>query len=186
MVCDYQIHNDLTYMGESTCPYCDQLLVKDDAAADPCCSEQGVSDVDGMNVCLNCGLVHSCVYADERINFYENIYRIHRKSVYHRKYHIENVLNNICFENRVKLSHNKKDRIFKIFNEIGTAIPLLNFNRKRMISSKFIIKQIFLLFGIPFNVIEVTKSKKTLKFYNRYWVDILLLRFDRIINIIRK
>ena len=186
MVCDYQIHNDLTYTGESTCPYCDQLLVEGDVVADPYCSEEGVSDVDGMNVCLNCGSVHSCVYADERIDFYENIHRIHRKSVYHRKYHIENVLNSICFENGVKLSYKQRDRIFKVFDEIGTVIPLLNLNLKRMISSKFIIKQIFILFGIPFEFIKVTKSKRTLIFYNRYWVDILLLRFDRIIHIIRK
>ena len=172
-------------MGESTCPYCDQLLVEGDVLADPCYSEQSVSDVDGMNVCLNCGLVHSCVYADERIDFYENIHRIHRKSVYHRKYHIENVLNSICFENRVKLSYKERDKIYKIFNEIGTAIPLLNLKRKRMISIKFIIKQLLILFGIPFEFIKVTKSKR-LKFYNRYWVDILLLRFDRIIHIIRK
>ena len=103
----------------------------------PCCSEEGISDVDGMNVCLNCGSVHSCVYADERIDFYENIHRILRKSVYHRTYHIENVLNSICFENGVKLSYKERDKIYKVFDEIGTAIPLLNLNRKRMISIKF-------------------------------------------------
>ena len=86
----------------------------------------------------------------------------------------------------MKLSHHQRDRIFKVFDEIGTAIPLLNLNWKRMISIKFIIKQIFILFGIPFEFIKVTKSKRTLKFYNRYWAHILLLRFDRIIHIIRK
>ena len=31
--------------------------------------------------------------ADEYVNFYENRYRIMEKYIYHRKYHIENVLN---------------------------------------------------------------------------------------------
>ena len=37
-------------MGESTCPFCDQLLAEGDIMVDPCCSEQGISVVDGMNV----------------------------------------------------------------------------------------------------------------------------------------
>ena len=164
MICDYQIHNDLTYMGESTCPYCDQLLVKGDVVVNPCCSELGVSDVDGMNVCLNCGLVHSCVYADERIDFYENLHRIRRKSVYHRKYHIENVLNSMCFENGVKLSYKQRDKICKIFNEIGTAIPLLNLKRKRMIGTKFIIKQLLYCWVFLLSSLRSQKRKVRLNF----------------------
>jgi len=186
MCCNSQIHDELKNIEEYTCPFCDQLLVEDDKVAESCCSEQDVENKNGINVCLNCGSVHGYVYVNEYIDFYENMHRIRRKSVYHRKYHIENVLNSICYGNRVELTHDQRDRIYKVFVEIGTILPLVNRTRKRMISTKFIIRQIFMLLGLPFEFIMVSKSRRTLEFYNRYWVEILLLRFDRIIRIIRE
>ncbi len=117
------------------------------------------------------------------IIFYENMYRIRRKSVYHRKYHIDNVFNSICYENRAELSNDQRDRIHKVFAEINSALPSVNKNRKRMISTKYIIRQFFVLLGLPFDFIKVSKSKKTLEFYNRYWAKISQLKFDKIIRI---
>ena len=186
MSCNSQIHDELKNMGESSCPFCDQLLVEVDKVVEPCCSEQDMENINGMNVCLNCGSVRGYVYANERIDFYENMHRIRRKSVYHWKYHIDNVLNDICYGNGVELSYKQRHQIHKVFDEIGSILPLVNGTRKRMISTKFIIKQLFILLGIPSEFIKVTKSKKTLKFYNQYWAEILLLRSDRIIHIISK
>ena len=186
MICNPQIHDESKQMEESVCPFCDQLLVEGDKSADLCCAEPNIENNNGMNVCLNCGSIHGNVYVHEYSNFYENLYRIQRKSVYHRKYHIENVLNSICYGNRVGLTHDQRSRIYKIFVEIGTILPSVNGTRKRMISTKFIIRQIFMLLGLPYEFIKVSKSRRTLEFYNRYWVKILLLRFDRIIHIIRK
>lgn len=185
MCCNYQIHESLKNMEEFTCPFCGQILVESDKVVELCCGEQDIENVNGMNVCLNCGSVHGYVYVDEYIDFYENMYRIRRKSIYHRKYHIENVLNSICFDNRVELTHDQRDRIYKVFVVIGSVLPSVNRNRKRMISTKFIIKQIFMLLGIPFEFIMVSKSRRTLDFYDRYWIEILLLSFERIISIIR-
>ena len=103
MNCNSQIHDELKNMMESTCPFCDQQLVEVVKAVEPCCSEQDMKNVNGMNVCLNCGLVHGCDYIAEYFNFYDNMYRIRRKSIYHRKYHIENVMNSISFENNIQL-----------------------------------------------------------------------------------
>ena len=186
MCCNSQIHDELKNMEESTCPFCDQLLVEGDNVVESCCSEQDIENKNGINVCINCGSIHGYVYVHEYINFYENMYRIRRKSVYHRKYHIENVLNSICYGNRVGLTHDQRSRIYKIFVEIDSILPLVNRNRKRLISTKFIIRQIFMLLGLHFEFIKVSKSRRTLEFYNRYWVKILLLRFDRIIRIIRE
>ena len=102
MSCNSQIHDGLKNMEESVCPFCNQLLIEGNKDDEPCCIGQDMGTKIGMNLCLNCGIVHSCVYASEFINFYENMYKIRRKSVYHRKYHIEAVLNNICFIKRVK------------------------------------------------------------------------------------
>ena len=139
--CNSQIHDELKNMEESRCPYCDQLLVEGDKVAESCCSEPDMANKNGMNVCLHCGLVHGCEYAIEYLDFYENMYKIRRKSVYHRKYHIETVLNNICFENRIDLTHDQRDRIYRVFAEISDIIPTVNGRRKRLISTKYVIRQ---------------------------------------------
>ena len=170
-------------MDESTCPYCDQLLVEGDKVAESCCSEPDMADENGMNVCLNCGLVHGYEYVIGYIDFYENTYKIRQKSVYNRKYHIENVLNSICHENRVELTFSQRTQICRTFDELGYIIPTLNKNRKRLINTKFLIKQIFMLLGLPFKFLKVSKSKKTLRFYNRYCAKISFLKFDKIMQI---
>ena len=185
MSCNSEIHDELKILKEPICPFCDQLLIEDNKEADPCCSKQNIANDNYANLCLNCGLVHGYDYVNEYIDFYENMHRIRRKSVYHRKYHIENMLNSICYENRVELTISQRTQICRIFDEIDNIIPTLNKKRKRLISTKFLIKQIFMLLGLPFEFIKVSKSKKTLQFYNRYWNEILTLKSDKIIHIIK-
>ena len=185
MCCNSQIYDELKNMEESTCPFCDQLLVEGDKVADLCCSEQDVENKNGMNVCLNCGSVHGYDYVNEYIDFYENMHRIPRKSVYHRKYHIENVLNSICYGNRVELTHNQKDRIYKVFVEIGAILPLVNGTRKRMISVNFIIVKILKMMKLSHSNVKVTKSKRTLSSYERYWDQIISMIGGKIKEIIK-
>ena len=171
-------------MEEYTCPYCDQLLLKDDKVSESCCSTPDMSNENGINVCINCGLVHGYDNVNEYIDFYENMYRIRRKSVYNRKYHIENVMNDICFENRIDLSHDQRMRIFRVFTEISDIIPTVNGRRKRLISTKYIICRLFELLGIQISI-EISKSQKTMDFYYRYWNEILSLKSDKIIHIMK-
>ena len=96
------------------------------------------------------------------------------------------MINNICFKNGFQISYKNRDKIFKIFKEIGSVIQLVNNDRKRMINLNFIFKQIFKMLDLPNDKIKITKSKKTLQKYNQYWVDILLLKFDKIIKIIQE
>ena len=53
-----------------------------------------------------------------------------------------------------------------------------------MISVKFIMKQLFKMLGLPYNDINVTKSKKTLKYYKQYWEKVQSLVGDKIQSII--
>ena len=119
------------------------------------------------------------------IDFYENMYKIRRRSVYHRKYHIESVLNNIYFETRIDLTHDQRKKIYKTFEIIGSVIPSVNKLRRRMISTKYILRQLFKLLDLPFECIKITKSRKTLEFYNRYWAKILELKNAEILRIIK-
>ena len=58
---------------------------------------------DGYLACKNCGQVHDYLRADEYIDFYQNRHRIRKKSVYHRKYHIMNVMNDIAQKNNIQI-----------------------------------------------------------------------------------
>lgn len=95
MNCDLVIHDKFKNMGELTCPFCDQQVkeyvsVKKD---EPCCENKELINDVGMIVCQNCGVADSHNLVSGYIDFYENRYKIRRKSVYNRKYHIENILN---------------------------------------------------------------------------------------------
>ena len=150
-------------MEESTCPFCDQQLFEVNKAVEPCCSEQNMETVKGMNTCINCGLVNGYDYVPDYFNFHENMYKIRRKSVYNRKYHIENVINSISSENYIQLTHYQRDNIYKVFIEINSVLHKVNDGRKRMISIKFILKQLFQMLGLPYKDIQVTKNIKKIK-----------------------
>ena len=184
MRCNTQIHDELKNMEESTCPFCDLLLVEVDKVVESCCCEQDMENVNGMNVCINCGSVHGYDYVPERVDFHENMYKIRRKSVYHRKYHIENVLNSLCYRNRVQLTHNQRNRIYKVFAEIDSILHKINDGRKRIIQVEFILLQLFKMLGLPYKDIQVTKSEETLTYYKQYWAKVQLLIGDKIQSII--
>ena len=159
MNCNPQIHDELKNMEEYTCPFCDQPLVIN-TVADLCCNEQDIAIINGMNTCINCGLVHGYHYAIEPFNFYDNMHRIQKKSIYQRKYHIENVLNSISINNNIQITYHQRKKIHKVFIEIDNVINKVNNGRKRMISIKYVIKQLFQMLGLPYKDINITKSKK--------------------------
>ena len=179
MSCNSVIHDELKNTEETTCPFCGKQLVNVEnfkKVIESCCSKQEIINDNGMNVCKNCGLVQYYNYHKDYIDFNENKYKIRKKSVYIRKYHIDNVLNSISSENR----------IYKVFVEIDSVLHKVNDGRKRMISIKFIIKQLFKMLRLPYKSIQVTKSKKTLTYYEQYWAEVQLLIGDKIQSIINK
>ena len=184
MSCNFQIHDELKNMMESTCPFCDQQLVEVVKVVEPCCSEQHMETVNGMNICINCGSVHGYDYVKEYFNFYDNMYRIRKKSIYHRKYHIDNLMNIISFKNNIQVTQKQMNQIHKVFIEIDSVLHEVNDGRKRMISIKFIMKQLFKMLGLPYKDIQVTKSKRTLKYYKQYWGKVQSLIGDRIQSMI--
>ena len=182
MSCNYQIHDELKSMEECTCPFCDQQLVEGDKVIESCCSEQDMENVNGMNICMNRGSVHGYDYLTEYFNFYDNMYKIRQKSVYHRNYHIDNVMNAISFKNNIYLTHKQREQI--VFVEIDNVLHKVDDGRKRIISIKFIVKQLFKMLGLPYKDINVTKSKRTLPYCKQYWEKVQLLIGNRIQSII--
>ena len=125
---------------------------------------------DGFIVCKNCRQVHDYLTADEYVDFYENRHRIKRKSVYHRKYHILNVVNDIAHDNNIQVGYYNREKILRIFRLVDQVIPQVNnFRRKRLISVNFIIKRLFDILGVEYKIIPITQSKNTLRYYENWW-----------------
>ena len=136
-----------------------------------CCSDMKLVK-DGYLVCENCGQVHDYLTVDEYIDFYENRYRIKRKSVYHRKYHIINVMNDIAQTNGIQIGYYNRENILRIFKLIDNVAHQPGVRRKRLISVNFILKQLFDILEIEYKFIPLTKSKKTLNYYSQWWAQI--------------
>ena len=184
-MCDSTIHNVLIDIDEQICPFCDMVLIVGKEIPYKCCETKVLVDVDGIRVCISCGMVDGCIAKCDYIDFYENMFRIRRKSVYIRKYHIEKIVNDLLFNNNVELTYNQRTQIYKIFELIGFIANQINENRKRIIGVKYLLKRIFDMMNIKYNI-TITKSKRTLTFYNAYWEKIITVIGDKIKSIIDK
>ena len=191
MNCNKELHDELKESGDIVCHFCDQKL--EDSNEKPqdrlvkyysCCDNQYIINNDGMLVCWSCGIGQGYELSVEYVDFYKNRHRFIRKSVYHREYHINNILLDIEEKYNIKISNCQKHKIDAIYVEIGKVLNEVNGTRKRMISVNFIMRKIFKMMGIPYKNIPISKSKKTLAFYDRYWVSIMSLIGDKIKSII--
>ena len=153
---------------------------------DLCCDCQDIINDNGMLVCLSCGIVQRYESSTEYVDFYENRHKMKRKSVYHRKYHINNILMDISTKHDITFSVEQKNKIMRIFSEIGKILPQINGERKRMVSIYFILIKIFKMLGIESNKLPITKSKKTLASYEKYWKQMNELIGDKMKEIINK
>ena len=188
MRCNEKFHGIIrNETGERFCPICSQDMEYDDEDRrvyskeyDLCCDCQDVIRNFGMFVCRSCGIVQGFEPAREYVDFYDNRHRIRRKSVYHRKYHINDILMRISMNHNIEISVEQKTKIMRIFNEIGEIIPKMESERKRMISLNFILRQVLRMMGLPYEKIPISKTKKTLTSYQQYWDRIILLIGDRI------
>ena len=94
------------------------------------------------------------------------------------------MLDNISIDNNIQLTYHQRELIYGVFDEINSIIHEVNYGRKRMISFKYIIKRLLNMLGLPCKDINVTKSKRTLTYYEQFWDRILSLIGDRIQSII--
>ena len=168
MQCEIGLHEGLLDLSQDFCPFCQKPLKEENKNIVNyylCCKYQDIIIHNESIVCKTCGVVQGYKKAKEFINFYENLYRIKRKSVYHRKYH----LNNILMKQSINFSMENKRKILRIFFEIDKILPQINGERKRMISLNFILIQVLRMMDLPFNKIQISKSKRTLNSYQEYW-----------------
>ena len=135
-----------------------------------------------INTCLSCGEVLGyTTFANDYIDFHENILNMRKKSVYNRFYYIENCLNRLC-SNGLILSYKRRAMIYKIFDLIDITMSKINYDRKRLISINYILSMLFKMMGIKYDI-EISKSKKTLKYYKKFLDDVMSLIGDQIHSI---
>ena len=183
MVCDEGIHDQLIKVGEGVCHFCYEVLIKGSKIdVYTCCDDQNIENVNSFNTCLSCGEVLGyTTFADDYIDFHENQYKMHKKNVYDRFYYIEHCLDRLS-SNGLILSYKHKAMIYKIFDLIDITMPKINYDRKKTISINYILNMLFKMMGIKYDI-EINKPKKTLKYYNKYWNDVMSLIGDQIHDI---
>ena len=171
-MCNKEVHELLIQERYFNCVFCNKQI------QDPgkprryfCCGSMRLIK-DGFIVCKNCGQVHGEYFAPEYFDFYGNRHRIRKKSVYHRKYHIINVMNDIAQKNNIQIGYYNREKILRIFRLIDQNSPEVNIGRKRIITVNFILKQLFDILRIEYKFIPLTKSKKTLNYYSQWWAQI--------------
>ena len=154
----------LNKKNQVQCPFCDEILYQV-KSIETKCSERPNITIDGSKiVCSNCGSMHGYNTAIEFMDFYENMYRKRKKSIYHRKYHILNVIDDIAQKNRIQIGYYNREKILRAFILIDRAASQINANRRRMIIIYYILKQLFGIMRIECKFIPLTRSKKTLRF----------------------
>ena len=96
-----------------------------------CCWDQNIKNIEGQLTCVNCGQVVGEDLKSEYINFRQNIFKIYKKTVYNRKYHLSHALDQSILKNKVEISGSTNFKIHKIFVEINKILPQINGRRKR-------------------------------------------------------
>ena len=168
------------------CGYHDESKVEKQPSMPECCGSQNLRNMECQLTCVACGQVVGEEYKTEYINFHANLFKIYKKTVYNRKYHLSHTLDKIILKNKIEISCSTNFKIHKIFVEINKILPQINGKRKRIISLKYLLHRILQLMKIDSSQIELTKSKKTMKLYNVYWDKIMDIIGPQIMHIINQ
>ena len=180
MYCNKSLHYALIEDDYIECPFCYKEIQIYHPKKYKCCLSMDVHHLNNSFVCLNCGSLHRYEVSVPYIDFYENRYRIKRKSVYNRKYHLQNRIRTLCVENNVQISYHKRQKILQIFEKIDNILSIVNNNlRKRMIKIDYILKILFEYLGIKIEITQ-SSSNKTSVYNKQYWEKINSLIGDEI------
>ena len=88
IICEKLHETDLLKKEYKMCPFCCVILHNEDDIKtdndDNCCDKKELLVDDYQMTCQNCGTVDHFIYKNDYIDFYENMYKIRKKSVYIR------------------------------------------------------------------------------------------------------
>lgn len=95
---DKVIHEELS-KSEVCCPFCEKQISEPSSNQELICCKKMNVIFDKLYVCKSCGVVHGAPIASEYVDFYAaDVHKRKKKSVYYRKYHMENSIIDIVEE----------------------------------------------------------------------------------------
>lgn len=184
MYCNKFIHFHLKEENFIECPFCYEIIQNSNPQTYKCCDDTNITNDASCLICKNCASVHGYQPVKEYIDFYENRYRIKRKSVYNRKYQLQNKIRSLVELNNIQISYSDQQKILDIFKTIDKILPIVNNKtRKRMIKIDFILNKLFHLLNINIKISQ-KESKDTLLCNEKYWDQINSLIGEEIQSIL--
>ena len=142
IMCNKEVYELLIQEGQVNCIFCNRQIQDPGKPRRYFCCDSMRLIKDDFIVCKNCGQVHDEYFSPEYIDFYENRYRMKRKSIYYRKSHIINTMNDVAQKNNIQIGHYNRENILRIL-QLSDRIERPDVGRKRLNSVNFIIKQLF-------------------------------------------
>ena len=116
----------------------------------------------GEFVCVYFGQVDRYDTVNKFVDFYDNRHNIIQKSVYHRKYHIQNTIFDKCKRYNIQISTHDKNKILDIFNA----------DRKRLIKVNFTLKQTIKMIKLQYKNIPIYNQKEHQHFIYNIGVEL--------------
>ena len=180
MYCDENVHLALNELDYIICPFCYKQIQIHTVKNSQCCLKMNIYNFYDHFVCLSCSSLHGYSVSFGYIDFHENKYLIKRKSVYNRKYHLQNKIITLCYQNKIQISYSNQQKILDIFKTIDKILPIVNNKtRKRIIKIDFILNKLFHLLNINIKISQ-KESKNTSLCNEKYWNQINYLIGDEI------
>ena len=125
-MCNKEVYELLIQEGQVNCVFCNKQIRDPSKPRRYFCCDSMRLIKDKLLVCKNCGQVNDYLTAGEHGDLYENRHKIKRKSVYHRKYHIINVMNDIAQINSIQTGYYNRENMLRIFKLIDNVTPVVN------------------------------------------------------------
>ena len=137
-----------------------------------CENSENFTIYQGYKICEECGSTNGHVLGYFDSKDYDRLY-FRKKSIYQRKYYYEKKIKQIP-----NSTGEEKDGLYRKLMEIDEKVMKdvnKKFSRKRMINIFYIINRILEEMGSD-NKIELSISKETKNYYDRWWKSYLKLR----------
>lgn len=129
MYCNKSVHYALNEDFYIKCPFCYKQIQIYHSKKYKCCLSMDVHHLNNSFVCLNCGSIHRYEVSVPYIYFYEKRHLIKRKSIYNRKYHLQNIIRRLTSD--IQISHNIQQKILDIFAAMDKVLPIVNNNSRK-------------------------------------------------------
>ena len=136
-------------MEEIDCPFCFGRLVERERRAIVCCPKSDDRIIgEGVLTCVTSGKTKGCIYVlGHYLDFFENMRKLRSKSVYDRKYCVDEVFIELSEKGFIQLYGNVKNKIRAILSLLDSVSDYEG--RKRLVKMSFLVEMMKIRNVIP-------------------------------------